>query len=175
MEKKVELIDGTKAREEDIKALEEFLGGELPKTYIDFLSKYDGAVPSDNYITAESMNDGYASIRKFVPVLKIIQLTKDIDFIFQNTFPIAEDDCGNFICLDIRNGHILFWDHEISYSEEDEIYLAEDISQLLSQLVSFPIDNSDLDISGAKIIYSDPEFMEQQRKLGNYIESKKSK
>ncbi len=162
----VELKNGTKASAKDIENLERFLDRKLPESYINFVFKFDGAVPEDNLVEAKGFEEGAIGIRSFVPISKIQKLMVDIDYSFEQTIPIADDDCGNYLCLKLSDASIVFWDHEEPYGYEDKM-VAKDINGLLSQLKKF--DMSSLDKEGkAEVVWANSEFIELQRKLGNF-------
>jgi len=162
----VELKNGTKASAKDIENLERFLDRKLPESYINFVSKFDGAVPEDNFVEAKGFDEDAIIIRSFVPVSKIQKLMIDIDYSFVQIIPIADDDCGNYLCLKLSDASIVFWDHEEPYGYEDKV-IASDINDLLSQLKKFDISSIDVN-EKAEVVWANSEFIELQRKLGNF-------
>ncbi len=90
------------------------------------------------------------------------------DYTFKTVIPIAESSFGNLICLNLDSGFVVFWDHE-DPSGNEENKIADDIQALIQNLKPFDVDTIEIEAKGS-IIKANPEFMEEQRKLGNLID-----
>ena len=114
--------------------LEEYSNVKYPTSYIEFLKRYNGAIPIDNKFVA----NGYEYIiERFLCIMddpdenpvgdydiSIVltqldeRLTDNGDLVGDELIPIAALFAGNFVCLDYRksrtNPSICIWDHEES-------------------------------------------------------------
>ena len=57
--------------------------------------------------------------------------------------PFAEAAGGNQICIDIKTGAILFWDHESEPNAQELFFIAKSISDFLKILRESPSSESD--------------------------------
>jgi hypothetical protein len=107
----VKLKGGEPASSEDIDALEAHLGRPIPAPFRRFVLKNDGAKPEENVFTA-NRNVG---VNRFIPVREIWGERRFLeDRLLPHAFPVAWDDCGNFVVIDQgENGAVYFWDHEL--------------------------------------------------------------
>jgi hypothetical protein len=80
------------------------------QTILVFLSAYDGAVPPSN--TLAGTNDN-VSVSAFLRAEDIVSIANQVDGFSKGMVPIAEDGCGNYICIGTSDHKIYFWDHEI--------------------------------------------------------------
>jgi hypothetical protein len=102
--------------------------GEMPEDYKDFVQKHNGAYLSPNFVDGTG---GMASIRRFIPVGEIPETSRLVEGLDPSLMPIAEDGSGNFICFDLNNSNVVFWDHEI---EGGVARIASSFTELLSLL-----------------------------------------
>jgi hypothetical protein len=105
----------------------EAFGQPLPASYRAFLEERDGGVPVLDRFTYEQDGEerrgrvqvllGVREARS--PATDLLSTADDLQGrIPAGILPIGRDPGGNLICLDGRNGAVLFWDHE--YEAEDE-------------------------------------------------------
>jgi hypothetical protein len=108
---KVKLKNGKLASEEAIASIEAVVG-PLSESVRNFLVLHDGAEPESNSF---SVGDKCGSgVSRFIPASEILQHRKYIDGLPQTAYPVAQDDCGNFVFVDeARSGVVYFWDHEL--------------------------------------------------------------
>lgn len=130
----IEFTDGTPAPEADISALERWVGGRLPRAYVDFVRERDGASASSNRFVSSG---GSASVRQFIPVRSIEAESRHIENLERGTFPFGYDDCGNYLLLNAANGAVLFWDHE---EPEPVRQLADSFEAFLDGLSPFSVE-----------------------------------
>jgi len=124
-----------------IRSLEKFLGTKLPKSYRTFVKTHDGAEPESNTFPIGDTNS--SGVRRFIAVGEILSARKTLaDEVSSLAFPIAYDECGNYVVLDMEaDGAILFWDHETG----DTTTVAGSFDEFLSILRPFNIDDVELD------------------------------
>ena len=140
---------------ERIKRVEEYSDIKFPKSYIDFIKKYNVGIP----ITDKFKFNGNVYVIErclgFVNVYKNSQLgvydipvvlsqidtylTDDPDLIGDELIPIASLFAGNYICLNYteneENPSICIWDHEESDEFEPVIYtIAESFLEFIEML-----------------------------------------
>ncbi|WP_440614787.1 SMI1/KNR4 family protein [Bacillus subtilis] len=146
---------------EQLKELEMNIGNQLPSDYKDFLKKYGGCYLESKKTTDEIEYDVcYKPLEKDPWMDKgddtqLLEgfyglandhnsLQKAIDTYSdrfpRNIIPIASSAGGNEICMDIDNGKILFWDHELSHPDKDFFLIANSFEEFVFSLVDEPIE-----------------------------------
>jgi hypothetical protein len=95
--------------ESTLKALEARFGG-LPREYVDFLTRHDGAKPPSNVLEG---SDNGAAVSAFLPAIEIIDRADSVEGLPSYLLPFGEDDSGNFLCLNLDDDMAYFWDHEL--------------------------------------------------------------
>ncbi len=153
----------------NIVEFENKISAKLPDDYVEFIKKYGDGRPEDNKFYP---ND-HVYVRKFLSIFSdskydyIIGKLKNInsmddDRIPRNFIPIADDDFGNYILLDLVTGSIWFWDHELDGSEPERpddkpyIKIAQDFKRFFDSLV--PVDSEKLPKAKFVATKIDPEF-----------------
>lgn len=106
--------------EKILRILEKYWEINLPKTYRDFLLKYNGGKCGPNhFIFKESL--GGSSVRYFFGLVEnnSMNLMEEIKTYHKripgNMFPMGNDHCSNLVLLSVKGpdrGKIYFWDHE---------------------------------------------------------------
>ncbi|KXJ35234.1 hypothetical protein AX282_05785 [Bacillus spizizenii] len=163
---------------EQLKELEMNIGNQLPSDYKDFLKKYGGCCLESKKTTDETEYDVC-----YKPIEKAPWMGKDddtqllVDFYGlandhssiqkaidtysdrfpRNIIPIASSAGGNEICMDIDNGKILFWDHELSHPDKDFFLIANSFEEFVFSLVDEPIETDD-NVSDVEIEILDNDF-----------------
>lgn len=146
---------------EQLKELEMNIGNQLPSDYKDFLKKYGGCYLESKKTTDEIEYDVcYKPLEKDPWMGKgddtqLLEgfyglandhnsLQKAIDTYSdrfpRNIIPIASSAGGNEICMDIDNGKIFFWDHELSHPDKDFFLIANSFEEFVFSLVDEPIE-----------------------------------
>lgn len=146
---------------EQLKELEMNIGNQLPSDYKDFLKEYGGCYLESTKTTDEIEYDVcYKPLEKDPWMGKgddtqLLEgfyglandhnsLQKAIDTYSdrfpRNIIPIASSAGGNEICMDIDNGKILFWDHELSHPDKDFFLIANSFEEFVFSLVDEPIE-----------------------------------
>lgn len=98
----------------------------FPKSYVDYLKIHNDGDLEPNFL---KFRENAVNIRYFygmgtennVDLTEIYPIYRDR--IPENCIPIAEDDCGNQICMSLNGdsyGKIYFWDHETMDMDENE-------------------------------------------------------
>lgn len=147
--------------EEQIAAAERALGCRLPASLRNFAQEHDGARPEDN---AFDLPGNQSGVRTFISLADAPQLRRQIDGFPRAGVPIADDGCGNYVWLRPETGEILFWDHEV---EGDGNIIAQDFGLFLATLRPFDSGSVKLRPGQLKGVWIDPDFLAEQRKLGN--------
>ncbi|MBU8716652.1 SMI1/KNR4 family protein [Bacillus subtilis] len=148
-------------KNEQLKEIEMNIGKQLPSDYKDFLKEYGGCYLESTKITDEIEYDVcYKPLEKDPWMGKgddtqLLEgfyglandhnsLQKAIDTYSdrfpRNIIPIASSAGGNEICMDIDNGKILFWDHELSHPDKDFFLIANSFEEFVFSLVDEPIE-----------------------------------
>lgn len=132
--------------------VEKKLQTQFPKSYKDFLMRYNGGITEENVFN-EEINVG---ITKFIPIESIYQLTSEIEYFPANSFVIAESHGGNYVYMDGKTHAIYFLDHEI---EGPNFLISSNFIEFLSMLKPFTIES--LNLPSPKVISSwvDPNFV----------------
>jgi len=127
------------------------LGQHIPRSYKTFLAHHDGGRPVENSFSYErddreigNVVNAFLGIAP-MPGGNLIETAMSMwERIPAGVLPIAEDQVGNLICLDGRDGRdgpVLFWDHEYEGDPPDEANLYEiapDLQTFLDTLIKDP-------------------------------------
>lgn len=151
---KVKLSGFLPTSKEDIKSLENALGRKLSAGYIDFLLSYNGAKPATNIFYVSEDTD--CGVNRFIPCKDVVKELKHIDYISEDIIPIAWAECGNYVLLNLSNGKIFFWDHEIPAKQ---IELALGILEFLEKLKPFDINSVELKEGQVNSVWIDKDFL----------------
>lgn len=148
-------------KNEQLKEIEMNIGKQLPSDYKDFLKEYGGC-----YLESKKTSDEIEYDVCYKPIEKdpwmgkgddtqllegFYGLANDHDSLqkaidtysdrfLRNIIPIASSAGGNEICMDIDNGKILFWDHELSHPDKDFFLIANSFEEFVFSLVDEPIE-----------------------------------
>ncbi|MEC0294502.1 SMI1/KNR4 family protein [Bacillus subtilis] len=148
-------------KNEQPKEIEMNIGKQLPSDYKDFLKEYGGC-----YLESKKTSDEIEYDVCYKPIEKdpwmgkgddtqllegFYGLANDHDSLQKaidtysdrfprNIIPIASSAGGNEICMDIDNGKILFWDHELSHPDKDFFLIANSFEEFVFSLVDEPIE-----------------------------------
>ena len=157
---KIKLIRGRVASHVDIMALQKAIGRQLSTNVLEFLAKYDGAEPEANIFKFGKTNEG--GVSGFIPVKKIVEEMQYIDNLPTGSYPIACDECGNYIIVnEAASGAVFFWDHEI---RDDMIKIADSFGAFLDILE--PFDASSIKLKPGQVMkaWIDPDFLKGLQK-----------
>jgi len=148
------------ASTEELKNLELNLGIALPESYRGFLSEYNGATPESNIFTVSERDHG--GISQFIPCSEILEEKNLVVDVFPNhVIPIAWSAGGNYVCIDLTDSSVLFWDHE----EYDHLrHLASSLDEFLHMLTPFDISTVELKPEQVISVWIAPGFLESIRK-----------
>ncbi len=107
--------------EDEVAALEQYLGSQLPSEYRTFLLAHNGGRPEPNAFEVEdypgvgSILDWFLGIKEGVHNDISDHVEEYRGRIPIDLLPIAYDPGGNLVCLAVsgpRTGSVYFWDHE---------------------------------------------------------------
>jgi hypothetical protein len=156
----IQLKNGKPASEETIVAIEKVLGCLLSESVRRFLAVHDGAKPESN--SCKVTEKCSFAVRRFIPAADVLLYRKYIDDLPEKAYPVAEDDCGNFVIVDEgKNGAVYFWDHEV---RGDPIELASSFGGFLDLLSPFDASTIQLEPTLVKRVWLDPEFLKRLKK-----------
>jgi hypothetical protein len=152
---KIKLRNGKPAHEGALLTIEAVLGCRLSESFRLFLTAHDGAEPESNYFKISDKNG--SGVRWFIPATEILQDRKCIEGLPKKAYPVARDDCGNFVFVDEdKNGAVFFWDHEVL---DDPVKLAPNFGAFLDLLEPFDVSTVQLKPGQVKRVWVDPEFL----------------
>lgn len=148
-------------KNEQLKEIEMNIGKQLSSDYKDFLKEYGGCYLESKKTSDEIEYDVCYKLIEKDPWMgkgddtQLLEgfyglandhdsLQKAIDTYSdrfpRNIIPIASSAGGNEICMDIDNGKILFWDHELSHPDKDFFLIANSFEEFVFSLVDEPIE-----------------------------------
>jgi len=145
---------------EQISSAEAALGTKFTVEYLDFLLKFNGAVPDANVFRISDQNS--AGVNAFLPIEKVPYeaslMDKDVAADF---FPIAYAEGGNYVCMPLsssKNSGVYFLDHEIP-GLESLTKLAASLDDFLDLLR--PIDRNEVKLKPGQVkkAWIDPSFL----------------
>ena len=138
----------------EVAAFERHVGISFPASYKEFLLATNGGRPLKSDFPI--MDGSTSNIHVFLGI-GVSTPTSELDYAYeqyggalpQGVVPIANDDCGNYVCLDVRSGHdrIFFWDKSHFWStgewrEKDLHEVADSFEQFLDLLERYQPDTS---------------------------------
>jgi hypothetical protein len=144
------ILDGNMpASPEAISNFEEQRCLKLPPSYRRFLSIVNGGVPVQSaFPIAEYASDTHGNVKVFLSIGSRYP-TEELAYAYDlytgglpdKIIPIACDDIGNYVCLDLRNNSdsVVFWDHRHYWStgefrEQDLYRVADTFEAFLNSL-----------------------------------------
>ena len=156
----IKMFDASPVSEEEISKFENNLGRRLPEIFRAFIEVNNGAELASNFY------DENCDCKYFIPLENIIKEKQYIDGLEDNKIPIAVSAGGCYILLSLSDETILYWD----YSFPDKYQkVGTDIHDFLGHLK--PEEKLVVEIHpDSKVIYTNAEFDEEQRRLGNYVD-----
>jgi len=114
--------------------------GDVPRAFLDFLRKHDGAycLHDGAYCTAVLGGDGFADVgmkyapgvERFFNVAEIVEHGTDIEGLSSEYMPIASDGTGGMTCLKTSNFEVFFFDPNFA----DLYPISSDFETWLEQL-----------------------------------------
>lgn len=132
-----------------LKDFERHVGVNFPKSYVDFLLATNGGSPLKS---AFPVRDGSTTNVQVFLGIGVPTPTSELDYAYETyggglptgVVPIAGDDSGNYVCLDLRSGQqrIAFWEKSHFWStgewrERDLIDVADSFEAFLALLDTY--------------------------------------
>ena len=132
---------GPPAGEEELALLEERTGGRhLPVAYRDFLEAHDGATPEANSLP-DAVSGHDVVVHSFFSSAEVLRQLDTLgpDRVPEEMLPIADDDFGPGLWINVEDGSVWSYDHEQEDPEEVDLWAAftkeaEDLDELLDRL-----------------------------------------
>ncbi len=153
----IQMKGGKPASEQAIIGIERAVGCPLSSSFREFLAESDGAEPDSNVFPVGDKCE--SSVRQFIPAAEVLQDRRCIGALPPKAYPVARDDCGNFVFVDEeRGGAVFFWDHEMP---EHSIELAPSFEAFLDLLKPFDASTIQLKPGQVKRVWVDPEFLKK--------------
>ncbi|MCK4261363.1 MAG: SMI1/KNR4 family protein [Halanaerobiales bacterium] len=157
----------------DIKMLEDKFGVKLPREYVEFLKKYNGGIPESNILENDdvsiSINVFYGIGLDAINDL-IVQSEQLIDRISRECLPIARAEGGDILCLALskeKAGKVFLWEHEKEIDKnycldiDKMLFVAKSFEELLLKVLSYDVENVDMNDFKVKNIWVDPDFLKE--------------
>ena len=126
----------------EVAAFERHVGITFPASYKEFLLATNGGRP---WKSDFPIKDGSTSNIKVFLGIDVSTPTSELDYAYEQyggalprgVVPIASDDGGNYICLDLRSGHdkILFWEKSHFWSTGE--WREKDLHDVAGSFVEF--------------------------------------
>jgi hypothetical protein len=140
---------GPLAGEQELVELEERVGRPLPVAYRDFLEAHDGATPEANHLP-DAAGGAEIAVRSFFSVEDVLRQLDALgpDRVPEEMLPIADNDFGTGLFVNLEDGSVWSWDPEQEDPEELDLWAAftreaEDLDELLDRLEPEPEDLDD--------------------------------
>jgi hypothetical protein len=168
-----------KLDESSLAGLEERLGYRLPTEYREFLLQHNGGKPEPN-ILIEADGRARVGVTKFLAgghadcelLATRLQYRERVP---SDLLPVALAEGGNLICLGVfgrRENGVYFWDHEGESggkkpSNRNISPIAKNFTVFLDDLKLFKPEDVRIDDKAVEEAWIDPEFLNQQKRLGN--------
>jgi hypothetical protein len=131
---------GPPAGEPELAELEDRAGHPLPVAYRDFLEAHDGATPEANHLP-DAAGGAEIAVRSFFSVEEVLRQLDTLgpDRVPEEMLPIADDDFGSGLFVNLEDGSVWSWDPEQEDPEEVDLWAAftreaEDLDELLDRL-----------------------------------------
>ncbi len=106
--------------------------GRAPDSYVRFLKKHNGVVPKSNKFRVRSDRTG--SLREMFGSDEALAVWKQMrSELGPDVLPIGEAEGGNLICLALRDGRVLYWDHDY-WGSDGMTLVAESVEDLMGML-----------------------------------------
>jgi SMI1 / KNR4 family (SUKH-1) len=146
------------ASEVDLCALEARLEAQLPSDYRQFLLAHNGGEPETNEFSIPGTSNA-SGVNAFMSVSEICEhLDRYGDRFPMGVVPIAFAEGGNLVLLEVDNGRVLFWDHELEGA--DPIFnLASSFDDFWQQLRDFDPTTVVLKPGQVKSVWVDPDLL----------------
>lgn len=119
---------------ETLLAIEKDFNFILPENLKDFLLQNNASTPSEKYFDTFSSKEeifsnvidfNYESIESFTKIYNRLKKVLPSD-----TIPFAKDGFGNYICMNISDDTIVFYEHE----NQQIIYIASNLKEFIDHL-----------------------------------------
>lgn len=155
---KICLHGGGSASEQDITALENMISQKIDFEFLEFIRNFDGATPDSNSFSVSGVRH-MGSVRKFIPISGILSergyISDSQSICGEYSYPIAFDDCGNYIVLDQGpSGGVFFWDHELDKASK----VADTFAKFLELIEPFALQEEDVANFKPTKVWVDPSF-----------------
>lgn len=147
-------------------------GVEFPKSYVEFLEKYNGGFPDRNIIEISGSEFNSISITSFFGLHEggiddlISQNKVYSGRIHVGYVPIARTEGGNIVCINLLPtgyGKIFLWDHdselllETPIGEDQLIFISDTFDDFLDEMKLVDEDeNQDYEVQS---VWIDPDFL----------------
>ncbi len=140
----------------DLDTFEHVIAANLPDQYREFLMSYNGAKPEVN-IFAIPGTGNESGVNEFIPLDEIASERQRVDGVARQFIPVAWEEAGNYICIDLdAGGQVFFWDHE---HPSERLKVASGWSEFLNMLQRFDVASVILKPGQVKSAWIDPDFL----------------
>ena len=153
---------------EAVRAVQERIGLVLPDQYVALLTSVSNGGSVEPVIFKDDLDIGVVGFlgigtEHYDLATRVAQHDGDLP---EGLVPIADTEGGNLICAKVSGGDlgsIWFWNHEL------EVDAAHQVAGSLEEFVAGlgPYENTGVQPKVVSV-WVDPEFLEEQKRLGNY-------
>jgi hypothetical protein len=135
------------------------LGSNLPKDYLDFVTKHNGGEPQANTFPIDR-NGNESGVSEFIALENVPEELELGGFnVLPGFLPFAFAEGGNYVCIEITTGNVFFWDHELEPDRGGLVKLAEAIPPFLELLTPFDPSTIKLKPGQVKSAWIDPNLL----------------
>lgn len=140
--------------QKDMIAFSQAIGCTLSGEVERFFLELNGSKPETNIFTVNEDNE--SGVNELIPVSKVLDERKYLDYVGGEVFPIAIAEGGNYVVIDFDKGQsVWFWDHE---DPRNMTRLASSIYEFLDNLMPFDSESVELKDGQVESAWIDPDF-----------------
>lgn len=150
------------ASEELLRELEVNLEAPLPADFRAFMSEQDGGIPEPNQFVIPG-GTGASGVNEFLSARQIMRERKELgNRLPSSLLPIAYAEGGNLICLNLLEGSVFYWDHELE-ATNPSIHLSPAFAAFWDSLNKFSVEDIVLRPGQVKSVWVDPELRKKMK------------
>lgn len=141
----------------------------MPYEYIGFLKKYNGGIPELNVVNLQDQEIKSFTVTDFFGINneQINDLNSQYKVykkrIPKGNIPICRTEGGNIVCLNINNGSVYLWDHDVELINNDVeslLYVAKNFEEFLKLMKPYEQEEN-LDDYKVEDVWIDPNFLNE--------------
>lgn len=151
----VKLFEGRALEEVAIVRQEAILGWPFPQPLRLFVAMFDGAIPEPNQIRRGCLG---ICVQEFISIMQMPEELRKIEDLPLGHIPIARDGCGNLVLLNLKDGKVRFWDHEVP---DSKVLEWQDFNEFIESIE--PLDKTEVKLKSGQVesAWIDPAFLKK--------------